>query len=390
MAKLKKQQQSTHSTLLAARRLTRRMVLKAAAATGLVVGIGPWPVKNALSSSGELNWFTWDDYNKPPYLEDFTKETGIKLNVQVFPGNEDALNKMRTSTEGIDVASPGLHWVTAYVDYDLVQPLESSRIPNINKMVPALRDRIETLGAVRDGKTYAIPLSWSTEALVSAEGVPLEPGKTSYGIIWDEQYKGKMMCRARSVLTATGLWMESTGKMAPGSMRAAYTNEDAMRKSYGQVLDYAIAHKSQIVHFWKGGADQKAGLLEMGAVIGLAWDSVVFGLQGEGHALKFGAPSEGALTVMDSNVIVKGAKNIEQAYALINWALKPETGALMTNNNGYNSVSVGSEQWYSDSYKKFFAAAYPGDAVDKLFIQGPETSWFIAARQAMADKLLAA
>jgi spermidine/putrescine transport system substrate-binding protein len=45
---------------------TRRSVLKRAAAAGAVASVGPWFVRDALSSSGELNWFTWEDYAPKP------------------------------------------------------------------------------------------------------------------------------------------------------------------------------------------------------------------------------------------------------------------------------------------------------------------------------------
>src|SRR6266849_4776564 len=88
---------STAATLRAARRFSRRTILKGAALAGAAVGIGPWVVRDAFSSSGELTWFTWDDYEPKPFVEQFTKDTGINLKLEIFTGNEDALNKMRAS-----------------------------------------------------------------------------------------------------------------------------------------------------------------------------------------------------------------------------------------------------------------------------------------------------
>src|SRR4051794_22612658 len=89
--------------------LTRRTLLKGAGAAGVTASVGPWFIKDALSSSGELTWFTWDDYEPKPFVEQFTKDTGIKLNMQIFTGNEDAINKMRASRgQGYDLVTPGL------------------------------------------------------------------------------------------------------------------------------------------------------------------------------------------------------------------------------------------------------------------------------------------
>ncbi len=382
---------SSPAAQVAARGFSRRKVLRTAFATGAVASVGPWFIKDALSSSGELTWFTWDDYEPKPFVEQFTKDTGIKLNMRIFTGNEDAINKMRASRgQGYDLVTPGLAWVTAGVDFDFYQPLDPAKIKNINNIVPNFRSRAEQLGGSRGGKTYAVPFAWSTEALAAAADVPLEYGKASYGMLWEPQYKGKVAARARTLLLSVGLWMERTGKMQPGTMLKSYSDEAVMRKAYAQTLDFAIANKAQIKQFWLKGGEQKAAFLQNGCIIGMAWDSIMFNLMKEGQKFKYLAPVEGALTVMDVHCLAKGAKHVEQAYEFINWTLQPQIGGLMANNVGYNSVVTGAEQHYSDAYKKFVAAAFPRDAMSKLFIQGTENPWFLAERQRMVDRLLAA
>src|SRR5262245_4030426 len=96
---------SATRTLKAAHALTRRTLLKAVAA-GSVAAIGPWYVRDAFSQSGQLNWYTWEDYAPKPLVEKFTKDTGIKLNVTIFSSNEEQLNKLRASRgEGLDLGS---------------------------------------------------------------------------------------------------------------------------------------------------------------------------------------------------------------------------------------------------------------------------------------------
>lgn len=386
---MKRPHNETRNTLLAARRFTRRMMLKSTA-LGLAAAAGPWYVRDA-SSSGELVWFTWDDYEQKPFFEQFTKDTGIQIKLQIFTGNEDAVNKMRASRgQGYDLVAPGLAWVSAGVDFGFYQPIDVARIKNYSNIRPDLVQRAEQLGAKRDGKTYALPFTWSTESLASLADVPLEPNKVSYGILWDPRYKGKVAARARTLLLATGLWLENEGKMEKGSMVKAFSDQAAMQKAYGQALDHAIANKAQIKQFWLKGGEQKAAFLQNGCAVGMAWDSIIYGLINEKNALKFAAPVEGALTVMDTHALAQGAKNLEQAYAFMNWSLQPHIGGLMSNHVGYNSVVAGAEAHYGEAYKKFFAEAFPGEAVAKLFIQGTEQPWFIAARQQMVDKLLAA
>ena len=284
----------------------------------------------ALAQAGEVNVYSYREQKLiQPLFDAFTKDTGIKLNMQIFTGNEDAINKMRASRgQGYDLVTPGLAWVSAGVDFDFYQPLDLAKVKNIGNIVPSLRGRAEQLGGSRVGKTYAVPFTWSTEALAAAAEVPMEYGKASYGMLWEPQYKGKVAVRARTLLLSVGLWMERTGKMAPGTMLKSYSDETVMKKAYAQTLDFAIANKSQIKQFWLKGGEQKAAFLQNGCVIGMTWDSIMYSLIKEGQKFKYLAPVEGALTVMDVHCLPKGAKNVEQAYEFVNWTLQPKIGGL--------------------------------------------------------------
>lgn len=78
-----------------AKEFSRRLVLKGAAAAGIAAGVGPWIVKDAFSSSGELRLFSWGDYIYPEMIEDFEKKTGIKLILATYGTNDEVLNAMR-------------------------------------------------------------------------------------------------------------------------------------------------------------------------------------------------------------------------------------------------------------------------------------------------------
>ena len=78
MTKLTKDQKRTRDTLLAARTFNRRTMLKSAAAVGAVTLGFPMIVKDAFSSSGELNLLMWSDEFPDPVIPNFEKASGIK------------------------------------------------------------------------------------------------------------------------------------------------------------------------------------------------------------------------------------------------------------------------------------------------------------------------
>jgi spermidine/putrescine transport system substrate-binding protein len=391
MTRLTERQRAALATVSAAR-ASRRTILKSALALGAVGVVGPMLSRNAFSSSGEVNWFTWEDYAPQPLLDKFTAESGIKVNVTTYSSNEDCLNKLKAASgSGWDLASPSIAWISAHIDNGNLGPIDESKLPNLKQIQPSFLEQTKELGATKDGKYYALPYDWGTEALAyNTEQIQLEYGKASFGDIWKPEYKGKMLCRQRSSMLATGLWMEQTGDLPPGTMRKAYDDEAAFDLGYGKAAEYVVANKAQIVNWWKGTADTQSGFEQDGAVIGVTWDGPIFQLKNQGRPYNYLAPVEGALSWIDSIALTAGAANVEQAYAFMNWSFQPEVGGVVSDSTTYNSVVTGFDAFVAESFKKNFADAYPGDAIAKLWVQGTERPWFLEKRQKLVDKISAA
>lgn len=391
MSKLTPCQRNAMATVRAAR-ASRRSVLKGALALGVGVAAAPAFVRKAFSSSGELSWFTWEDYAPQPLVDKFIADTGIDLKVTTFSSNEDQLNKLKAAGGvGWDLATPSVAWVPAHVESGNLQALDFDRVPNLANVFPSFIEQSAGLGAEVDGKWYSLPYDWGTEAIAfNTELADLKYGEVSFGHLWDERFAGAMLCRQRSIMLGTGLWMEGTGELPEGTMRKAYDDPDALALGYGKAAEYTIAHKDQIVNWWKGTADTQSGFLQDGAAIGQTWDGPIFQMKNDGYPMQYIAPVEGALAWIDTIALTAGAENLEQAYAFINWAFMPENGGLASTHTTYNSVVKGFDAHVPDSFKKNFAEAYPEDAVDRLWMQGIEYPWFLEKRQELADKISAA
>lgn len=383
---------SSLETQRTARWFTRRALLRQAAGAAGIAAVAPFVVsRSALSSSGELTWFTWPDYSTPDLVAKFEKDTGIKLTVVNFGTNDEAINKLRTTGgEGFDVLNPSLTMVPNYTDFELLAELDESRIPNLSNMISSFYEKSEELGAVWKGKRVALPYDWGTEALAwNTEHVTLEYGSASFGDIWKDEYAGKMGCRPRSALNGVALAFEGQGKLPEGSLRKAYGDPDTAHKVLGEAAQFIIERKKNINMFWSTANDYPIMFLQNGVTIAQTWDGPIFTLKNEGEPLMYMAPKEGALTWIDSMCIPKGAKNVEQAYAFMNWALTPEVGGLMSLTTNYNSVVKGAEAFTKDTFKKNFQEAYPGDALHRLWFYPPEGSQYTAIEQEYAEKIMA-
>jgi spermidine/putrescine transport system substrate-binding protein len=372
--------------------LSRRRVLTTTAAAGLGLAAPAIISRKALSSSGELNLYTWSDYVYPEMIESFEGETGIKLNLATYGSNDEVLNRLRAAGgEGFDVVMPSITYTPSWVEQELLQPLDESRF-NVGGIIPSMWESSADLGGVQGGNRYTTPFNWGTEALaIDTEAVQPVYGELGFGSLWAPEMVGKVTCRAHSGLLGIGLYLDSIGEVPSERMRVTYTDEAAMREVYDKLLAFAVAHKDRVIQFWSNAQETEAAFLQNGAVLGQTWDGPAMRLQTDsGGRYTYLAPKEGALTWMDSMGIPVGAANLEQAYAWMNWYYQPANAAIHVRHSGYNSCTEGAAELAGDEYAANFARAYPDNAIENLWWYPPEPTWFVAARNEFRDRFLSA
>lgn len=370
----------------------RRALLKGAASVAGLSLAAPFVSRKgfAQGSSGTVNIFAWAGYLNDEMLAAFEQATGIKANYTPYGTNDELLNQLRANNgAGFDIIWPTVDRVPNYVEFELVQPLDEAKI-EVAKCLPSAWENSAKFGAVIDGKRYQVPTDWGTEAVAfDKDQAPLEYGTASYGDIWKEDMAGKATVRAHSSLVGLGLWLEAEGKL-PRPLLDAFGSPEAQVEIFDVIVAEAIARKGNIVQFWNNENEAQGAFRVNGAAVGQTWDSTGAALAKEGLPIGFVAPKEGALAWMEGVSIPSGAENIDQAYAFINWFLTPEAGAMYSNATSINSTAVGAADLLSDEAKAFFAAAYPGDALDKLWWWPIQESWYVTKRNEYQDRFLSA
>lgn len=387
MAQLPPARSSTMETLLAAKDFTRRRLLRSAALYGSLAATGPWIVKDALSSSGELSLLNWSDELPDPVLPEFTKKTGIKVKTTPFSQNEEQINKLQaTAGEGFDLCQPTRNRAPQYQELGVLAPFDMNKL-SLSEVLPAMLEGSTSLWTW-DGKLYHVPHCWGSEAISWRTDLTTLDYKTlSYGTLWEEPYKAKVQGRPWSILLGIGLWMDGTGKLPSNRMLDSYKDEASFAKIHDEILKFAIEKKPWIKQFWDSADNTKSGLLENGVVIGQTWDGPALSLKREGKPVSYMAPQEGALAWMDGWSFTTGAANIDQAYEFLKFVHTPEVSAMVAEGSGYNPIAKGSDAFLSAIAKKNFQEAYPGDALAKLWYYPPEPAWLGDIRLRYAERL---
>ena len=78
---------------------TTRLILSAAAAVALTFTA-------TAQAAGKLNIYCWSEYIPQDVIDDFAKETGIKVSVENYASNEEMLAKLGAGGGSYDIIQP--------------------------------------------------------------------------------------------------------------------------------------------------------------------------------------------------------------------------------------------------------------------------------------------
>jgi spermidine/putrescine transport system substrate-binding protein len=380
---------ATQKTVAAARGFRRRTFLAlGAAAVGAAAGgarlIGGRPQR-------ELSLLSWPDELPDPVLANFERTTGIKVRSTPISHSEEQLPALlATGGAGFDLCQAPRDRAPQFRDTGLLAAFDLDRLPNSRNLIPSLCAGSKSVWSWGGG-LHHLPHCWGTEGIAwRADRTSLDYRSLSFGTLWDEQYRGAVQGRPDGLLRAIGLWMDRIGRLPSNRMLDAYESEDSMKRIYDVILAFAIDHRAWIGQFCDGAESVAAGFIENDCTIGKTWDGPALSLSRAGKPVGYMAPQEGAITWVDGWTITKAAKNVEEAYEFLNYLMTAEVSAQIAEGSGYNPVVFGADAHLSEGSRSRFAAAYPEDALRKLWHRPPEPSWFAALRLQYARKFVAA
>ena len=374
---------STQETLSAAL-ISRRSLLKASAALGAVGFASPLYVKNAFSSSGELNFTGWAGY--PALAEKvfpaFTAATGIKVNFTEQPDQDTmfAAAKVALEAGGIDVIEPTIDRWGGWNSNGLLQAWDESKLALANYL-PGLADGDAGERSRADGKLMYVPSNWGTEALVYKKDAAKLGDPASLGALFDSA--NKAVLRPHSALAAMGRYLDATGKL-PRPWMDGYTDMGAMVQLWDIALAEAVKAKGNVVQFWSGENEANAGFVANGATVGLCWDSTGYNLRNDGYG--YAAPVEGAFAWHQGFVLMKNAVNIEQAHEFAKYVSTPEGAAGWASAFSSNPVGKGAAEKLNPDVSAYYNSAFDDAKLAALWWWPDQSAEFIAKRGEYADK----
>ena len=311
-----------------------------AAAPPVSIGSAPAAVVNA--EEKVLNIYNWPDYIAKDMLANFQKETGIKVNYQTFENNEALQAKLVAGNTGYDIVVPGAVFAKPQIDGGVFQKLDKTKLANYANLDAAIMAKLD---AIDPGNAYLVPWAWSfstvgiNKAKVSKAlgGMPLPAN--AWELVFNPVYTAK--------LKSCGIvYLDSPTEVLAPAMhyvgKNAYSNEPADHQAAGEMLarvrpDIRMFSSTMI-------DDLAAGK----ACVALGWAGDINIARGRalenknGNEVEALLPSTGGLVFFDNLAIPKDAKHPNNALAFIDYFLRPEVSAALTNELGYATANKAS------------------------------------------------
>jgi spermidine/putrescine transport system substrate-binding protein len=348
------------STTLQASSLDRPLLKVTAmklATTVLVTAIASLVAAGAAFAQDKtLRLLTWADYAPKEVVEQFTKETGIAVEI-TLSNNEEMISKLRaTGGAGFDLAQPSQDRITGpQQEFGIYKAMDLSKVKSalfITSMLDATKKNT-TLA----GKVYGLPHIWGTDGLV----VNTKLAKmTDYPDLCKAEYKGKTAVRLKRPTLLAFAFAAGKNPFALYSNPKAYT---ALMDETGKKLAEC---KGNLKFFWDN-KDQLLNGMRTGEIVGaMMWDTGGWKLNKDTPEIKFIAPKSGALGWIDTFAIPAKGRNDAAAYAWINFNMRPEIAAKVAASAGNFTASKGADQLMDATLKAQFAASFPEAALKNI------------------------
>ena len=137
-----------------------------------------------------VSLFQWADYMDPPFLAGYEKAYNEKPNIVIFADEDEAFAKMRAGYHP-DVMGPCYYEFPRWQQAGLIQPIDTSKLKNWNKISPTLRN-LPGIGA-GPNKVWFVPHYFGNTSITFRTDLAPEYVKSqSWNILFDPKYKGRI------------------------------------------------------------------------------------------------------------------------------------------------------------------------------------------------------
>jgi spermidine/putrescine transport system substrate-binding protein len=293
---------------------------------------------NAIGATGEpkeLSFYCWDTYIDKAIIDEFTRLSGIRVNMEILGSNAELLEAMQGgNAKGYDLIVPSNNYVERLVKAEHLLPLNAASIPN--------RANIDTpfVDAGFDpGRLYSMPLTWFALGIAYDKRRVKKPPTSWKPLFESDAHKGRIALLAEGAdvfriyakylgISINQMTLADVAKIEQ-MLKAQKPNLKAFHEDDGQ--DMLMAGELDMVMEFNGDIAQ---------------------IMRKNKNIGFVVPDEGTLLNGDNLAIPVGAKHPKNAHAMINFLMSSTIGKKLAESRLYPTCNGATKAMMGDDYLK--------------------------------------
>lgn len=306
------------------------------------------PLTAAAQSSAEklLNIYNWAEYIGEGTIKAFEAETGIKVRYDNFDSNEVLLAKMMAGRTGYDIIVPSSDFGRIMIDGGMVQKIDRSKLSGWSNLNPTV---MQLMGKLDPGNQYMLPWLGGSVAVgynvdkvrTALDGLPLP--QNPFDLVFNPKYTSRLKKCGISLL-------DSAADVFPSMLiylgRPAFSNTPA---DYNDAFDALQKVRPDIGLFSYNGyiSDLAAGNICVALGYGGDFNNAARQAKAAGRGVRIEAPlpPNGVQFGFESMMIPVDAPHPENALLWMNYILRPQVQAEITNRVMFASPNLAARKF---------------------------------------------
>ncbi len=313
------------------------------------VAVAPLPTEEG--PINQVRLLAWSNAIDADVLAGFAADTGLKVVVDSYETNEQLLTRAASGGITHDVVLVSGVGLKALADQDLLQPIARTELSNARNIDPVLAARTVIYDA---GSAHSVPILWGTiglgfNAAKVAERLGADAPTDSWATLFDPANAAKLAdCGIQVIDSPTGVFPIALTYLGLPAESAKIEDTEAATRlweairpsitkfSSDDIIDNLASGTVCMAVATSGDAYQARGKAR---IAGLAND------------IRYVLPKEGAVVWYDLLAVPKTSANAANALRFIDYMLRPEVAARMTNAKGFANAVLGSALYVKPEIK---------------------------------------
>lgn len=299
-------------------------------------------LQSSMAMAETVNVFNWSDYITDEVLQLFTEETGITVNYDVYDSNDTLEARLLAGSSGFDVVVPTGTFLQRQIAAGVYQPLNRDMLPNLENMDP---DLMAAAASHDPDNAHATIYMWGTTGIgynidMVAERLGEDFEVDTWAMIFDPEIAAQLADCGIS-------WLDSPTDMFPAAF--AYMGLDPQSTDaadFEAASEMMLAARDHVRYFHS--SQYISDLANGETCVAVGWSGDVLQAAeraeeaGQGVNVWYAIPREGAMQWFDLMGIPADAPNPENAHAFIDFIMRPEISAAITNYVWYPNANAAS------------------------------------------------